>query len=70
MGKIFGAVVLIALLIYAFTVMNKTTDGIEAGVKQAISVQEQLEEEGLPPQPAQPPSSVTAPLEQPAEEQP
>lgn len=59
MGKIFGAVVMIALLVYAFTVMNKTTDNIEAGIKQAISVQEQLENEGLPPQPAQPPSGMT-----------
>jgi|GEM_PF-2317456 len=59
MGKIFGAVVIIALLAYAFTVMNKTTENIEANMKQAISVQEQLESEGLPPQPAQPPSNLT-----------
>lgn len=73
MGKIFGAVVIIALLIYAFTVMNKTTENIEAEVKQVITIQEQLESEGLPPQPAQPPSSVTtttAPAAQPAEQQP
>ncbi|HEX2752592.1 MAG TPA: hypothetical protein VHP34_05705 [Alphaproteobacteria bacterium] len=72
-GKIFGAVIIIALLVYAFTVMNKTTDSIEAEIKQAVSIQEQLEKEGLPPQPAQPPSSVTTtPAEEPepAEQQP
>lgn len=64
-GKVVGAIVLVALLIYAFTVMNKTTEGIEASVSQAVSIQEQLENEGLPPQPAQPPSDVMTPAEQP-----
>lgn len=64
-GKVVGAVIFIALLVYAFTVMNKTTDGIEANITQAVSVQEQLENEGLPPQPAQPPSNVPAPATQP-----
>lgn len=72
-GKIFGAVIIIALLVYAFTVMNKTTDSIEAEIKQAVSIQEQLEKEGLPPQPAQPPSSVTTTPDEesePVEQQP
>lgn len=64
-GKVVGAIVLVALLIYGFTVMNKATDGMEASVTQAVSIQEQLENEGLPPQPAQPPSDVAAPAQQP-----
>lgn len=64
-GKVFGAIVLIALVIYAFTVMNKTTEGLETGITQAVTVQEQLENEGLPPQPAQPPSNVTPQTQQP-----
>lgn len=54
-GKIIGAVILIALIAYGFTVMNQTTSNIEndPAVQQLkVDIKEQLQDEGLPPQPA------------------
>lgn len=54
-GKIIGAVVLIAVIVYGYMALNQTTSSIESspGVQQLkMDIQGQLKDEGLPPQPA------------------
>lgn len=54
-GKIIGAVILVALVVYAYMALNQTTSNIEnaPGMQQfKVDIQAQLKEEGLPPQPA------------------
>lgn len=53
-GKIIGAVVLIALIVYGYMALNQTTSSIESNpsVQQLkVDIQGQLKDEGLPPQP-------------------
>lgn len=54
-GKIIGAVILVALVVYAYMALNQTTSNIEndPGMQQfKVDIEAQLKEEGLPPQPA------------------